>query len=458
MRAITRVGASICLSVFSLVSIILLLPSSRVSTQLQKIALGTTLDDFPTLWNWGKGAEDSDGEGVRLVVFGDSWVDDSGDGVKGKGKSWAEILCEEVSRSIVFAKALRVLTRRQINCTSHLNFAASQLIESYPSSAPTGAITSNAIYVSSIANAQNPPLETLAAELLPDLSAQIQKFIAMPPPSTKPKETLFVVSFGFWDIYSFAGMDFGLGMNVTDRTVEALFDQLNILYAHYSENLSAAHKTPESTDSLNATEVEEPPHRTPPFRVIIPKLFDPTLLPGWLSQRPVPLKPSSIAENQKNAVYLASRWNTLVENKIGGWLKEPALPPANMANTTTETLASLPEVEKDVFYYDLAQYLLDIIVEHQLEDEGLSDASGLGNGDSPFEDVYEPCVREAGDGAEDGFVDLNGQLVCKEPEEYLFWDSFSLGSVAKEGIGKEVGKMVIQGKSMKEIWKQKEGH
>jgi hypothetical protein len=298
----------------------------------------------------------------------------------------------------------------------------------------------------------------LAAGLLPDLAAQIQEFIALTPPAQTPKETLFLVSFGFWDIYSFAGLDYGLSMNVTDRTVNELFDQLDALYAHYCQSQSAADTTAKSTDSTNKTEPEKPAHPSPPFRVIIPKLFDPTLLPGWLSQRPVPLKPSSIAENQKNAVYLASRWNALIENKISSWLKEPPLPPADVTNTTTEALASLPVVEKDVFYYDLAQYLLDIIVEHQLEDEGLSDASGLGNGDSPFESVYQPCVRDADEGAEDGYVDLNGQLVCKEPEEYLFWDSFNLGSVAKEGIGKEVGKMVGLGKSMRAIWEQKEGH
>ena len=97
MRAVTRVGASICLSVFSLVSIILLLPSSQVSTRLQKIALGTTLDKIPTLWNWGAETDDETGaEGVRLVVFGDSWVASTLDEEKGKGKSWAEVLCEEV--------------------------------------------------------------------------------------------------------------------------------------------------------------------------------------------------------------------------------------------------------------------------------------------------------------------------------------------------------------------------
>lgn len=315
--------------------------------------------------------------------------------------------------------------------------------------------------MSSLATSPTPPLETLATELLPDLAAQIKEFIALPPPSPKPKETLFVVSFGFWDIYNFAGLDYTLGQNVTDRSANELFDQLNILYAHYSQNLSAAHIVQETTidAATNATEAEvELPHKAPPFRVIIPKLFEPTLLPGWLSQRPVPLAPSSIAENQKNAVYLAYRWNTLVENLIGGWLKEPALPPADTTNTTTETLAPLPVIEKDIFYYDLAQYLLDIIVEHQLEDEGLSDASGLGRGESPFESVYEPCVRDAEDGAYDGFVDLNGQMVCQEPEEYLFWDSFNLGPVAKEGVGKQVGDMVKQGKSMRNIWEQREGH
>jgi hypothetical protein len=127
MRATTRVGASICLSVFSLVSIILLLPSSKVSTQLQKIALGTTLDEFPTLWNWGPATDDErDGEGIRLVIFGDSWVADSLDGEMGKGRSWAEALCEEVCRSISTSSVV-ILTKRtdQLHVASQLRGLAS---------------------------------------------------------------------------------------------------------------------------------------------------------------------------------------------------------------------------------------------------------------------------------------------------------------------------------------------
>jgi hypothetical protein len=94
-----RLGASIVLTLLSLASIILLLPTSRVSTRLQKIALGTTID--ASLWRWSssydEGEEDLGGDGTRLVIFGDSWVDDTVEnGQDGKGKSWADYLCEEV--------------------------------------------------------------------------------------------------------------------------------------------------------------------------------------------------------------------------------------------------------------------------------------------------------------------------------------------------------------------------
>jgi hypothetical protein len=93
-----RLGASICLTVFSIVSIIMLLPSSQVSTQLQKITLGGSIDNVAALWDWGtdEGDEEEKG-GIRLVVFGDSWVDDTVEnGQSGKGKTWVEVLCEVV--------------------------------------------------------------------------------------------------------------------------------------------------------------------------------------------------------------------------------------------------------------------------------------------------------------------------------------------------------------------------
>jgi hypothetical protein len=57
------------------------------------------------MWRWDDGDEfeaEEDGEddvddGIRMVVFGDSWIDDTPrSGQSGKGKSWARIACEEV--------------------------------------------------------------------------------------------------------------------------------------------------------------------------------------------------------------------------------------------------------------------------------------------------------------------------------------------------------------------------
>lgn len=93
MRPVASLGASICFTVFSLVSIILLLPSSDLSTQLETIVLEAGIDEIPALWPWSGEDEEN---GVMLVVFGDSWVGDSQDGEMGRGKSWPQVLCEEV--------------------------------------------------------------------------------------------------------------------------------------------------------------------------------------------------------------------------------------------------------------------------------------------------------------------------------------------------------------------------
>ena len=323
----------------------------------------------------------------------------------------------------------------------------SQAIESYPSNPPTGAMTSNAIYTSSLASSHSLPLGSSADELLPDLAAQIQQFIALPQSSESEETTLFLLSFGFWDIYNLAGLEYGLGQKIINKTVDEMFDQLNILHLHYGQSLYAAHMMDDS--ATNTTEAG-PPHLSP-FRVIIPKIFEPTLLPGWISQRPVPLTPSSVAEDQKNAVHLASRWNALVGEMITGWTKEAPASPMEINDIDIAELASSPITQRDVLHYDLAPYLLDIIVEHQLESQGLSDATGLGKGNSSFQSVSEPCVREAHDGVVEG-LDLNGMMVCEEPGEYLFWDNFNLGSVAKEALGKAVGKLIKQGKSRRKSW------
>jgi hypothetical protein len=131
------------------------------------------------------------------------------------------------------------------------------------------------------------------------------------------------------------------------------------IYTHFTEDY---YKHPASTNGTTSP---------PPFQLIIPKLFDPSLVPGWLNRRTTAPSPSTIAEQQKQAVYLTERWNSQLENTLGTWVTadEDSAPNESETNAEdTELRQILPR--KDVFYYDLPHYILGLMVEHQLEDAG----------------------------------------------------------------------------------------
>ena len=66
----------------------------NVGTKIRNTSLGNRI--WPRPWKWGDQLEEG---GVRLVVFGDSWVDDTiQDGEKGKGRSWPGVFCEKVGQ------------------------------------------------------------------------------------------------------------------------------------------------------------------------------------------------------------------------------------------------------------------------------------------------------------------------------------------------------------------------
>ncbi|KAK6602508.1 hypothetical protein H4I95_06445 [Botrytis cinerea] len=481
MRAFTRLGASVFAMVLSLMTILALLPQSRYTEHLRKIEIGgTSINDVTDgLWDWASGDDGGDGE--------------EAENEDGKGRSWTEVLCEELS------------------CTSKINLAVSQPSSSYPSSPPTGAFASNKVYLSSIedtAGQNNNETKITAESMLPDLEAQVKSFIALPLPKKKLRETIFVVSFGTWDIWHYASLDYIKAQEAQNKAVAEIFAQLDNLYAHHRENLEATHVIVKPHNDSHVV-------AKPQFRIVIQKLFDPTMLPGWLSQRPIPLKPSSVAENQKNAISLVRDWDNSVENFIKPWFAstpeatttsewaEPAPEEQVSGDAVPETFdqndqqsqsqgkresegdveaeskPDIPPPQKDIYYYDLNRFLTEIIIEHQLEDEGLSDASGLGTKESPYISVYDPCVRAGDDGESKkrgpgekrksgkinkgnekrgemkdtkSLPDINGLLVCEQPDEYLFWDDFNMGSQAKELVGKEIAKMVREGKTLRKSW------
>lgn len=95
-----------------------------------------------------------------------------------------------------------------------------------------------------------------------------------------------------------------------------------------------------------------------------------------------------------------------------------------------------------------------------MEIKGLTDAHGLGDGDSVFDDVYLSCVTDDADISEDEYDEVTGKMVCNSPKDYIWWDAWSLGSVANEAIGKNVANMVRSGDSLRKAWTEakKEGY
>ena len=326
-----------------------------------------------------------------------------------------------------------------------MDFAQYSCASSFPSDEPHGVVTATDIHENAIAQGSLPSSNLT----LPDFATQVQSFISHPTAHVNLANTIFIASFGFWDIYNLANHDFETSLDTVENLTNSLFAQLTVLHTHFEKSAPTQKLRENSTDSK------------PVFRIIIPKLLDPSLVPGWQTQRPLPSWPSSVAEQQKNAAYLTEKWNLAIENGISKWLKTPKA--STDEQKGIEVQASNkdenPPIIKDAFYYDLPEYILSEIVERSLEIEGLSDAHGVGTGDSAFDEVYLSCVSDDADASEDEYQEFNGKMVCKSPEDFLWWDAWSLGSVANKAIGKSIAQMVKSGDSLRKAWTEakKEG-
>lgn len=65
-------------------------------------AVDTHLKSITLVWKEDVEELTFDDEGVRLVVFGDSWVDSTVDaGHEGKGQGWTTTLCGEVCKQVL---------------------------------------------------------------------------------------------------------------------------------------------------------------------------------------------------------------------------------------------------------------------------------------------------------------------------------------------------------------------
>lgn len=190
-----------------------------------------------------------------------------------------------------------------------------------------------------------------------DFSKQVDEFLLMKKPRHPPAETLWVLSFGMWDIWSLASEPLGVSKGIVDSAVEHIFEEVERLYASAVDETSIAWSDPtverttakpsdglptptldpgtnepwikergpdgegsdEKAGSGNETKPSPGPRKQ--FRIVIPKLLDPSLTPGWTTARPETPVVHSKAEQMRNAAALTQKWNDKLAREMGNWLK-----------------------------------------------------------------------------------------------------------------------------------------
>lgn len=298
-----------------------------------------------------------------------------------------------------------------------------------------------------------------------DLKDQVDRFLAMPKPRHAPTETLWVFNFGFWDVWSLSALPIPAGKAAADTMTRNMFEQIERLYEASTDHRSIAWSDanyvppPPEPETSPETESELPPAEEPPvggptekrdeglvengsgsqtnaedkteyFRLLIPRITDPSLLPGWRDLRAQLPKVHSKAEQMRNSAELTEHWNDRVVDRLVDWVRKEnkkageeenkeskradpdtadaaaASSPPVVDTPATQTItqgkkvdkappASRPSPVRDGFAYNMANYVLDAMVERQLRNARLHDGSGRGDGalEDGFRDVTNSCVE-----------------------------------------------------------------
>ncbi|KAI1802312.1 hypothetical protein F4811DRAFT_563298 [Daldinia bambusicola] len=398
--------------------------------------------------------------GLRIVVFGGgdvatpsrvSWQ------VNGPTASWTEILC------------------LQLNCGTHLSFTP---LNDYDG----GSIVSNSLFEAALArtsSADNSTLSGLDYSWLAfnypvpphqDLFHQVEDFLASPRPLYPPRNTLWVFNIGYWDIWHLAALPRKLAMHMVETQAQQVFSYIELLYEE-------AHKNDSVAFSECYVDTAKTTSGRPPFRVFIPKPFDISLTPGFVDTRPIPPPPHTRAEQMRNAAFLESYWDKVLQDMLHEWERLPGKEEVGDEDDLSEIKDAdlllskkalrtnkhgIPSARREAITYDISGYLRELIVERQLRHAGIVDHNGVGSATvaDGYSKISEPCIRRNNtSGNENKSTKDNTHdewSVCDTPDEYLFWTDFTVSRRAVFEMGRRAADLVKRHVQTDVEWSKKD--
>lgn len=264
----------------------------------------------------------------------------------------------------------------------------------------------------------------------PDLKEQIDNFLAMPKPQSTPGSTLWVFSFGLWDVWSLSASPINTGVEAVGAMTKDIFEQIERLYTASTDPESIAYSSRNSlnpnsdegtvegqeegareVDQLESRDQAEGGSQPEPtteaeklvlddaFQILVQRLIDPSFLPGWRDVRAELPAPHSKAEQMRNAATLTGAWNDNMGNNLREWVTKDdskrGLGDDKEKRFSFTSARPGPGPSRDAFAYNLADYVQTQILERQMRSAHLTDGSGLGQGEleEGYRDVRNPCLQ-----------------------------------------------------------------
>lgn len=302
----------------------------------------------------------------------------------------------------------------------------------------------------------------------PDLAAQVDTFLSMPLPEDVPRQTLWVFTFGTWDVWKIAALPLEHGLPMIAEIVEKLVQHMEMINFKSLDPESIAfsdfwfNATEDEVKKLSAANAADKvdARRLESFRVLIPELFDISLTPGW-QDRPAPLFPHTKGEQMRNAAVLTKLWNSQVKKRLEQWeLKGSSKPNVTEHDDGSMTVAPLPPLDEEnekrqqkreviyapyprrmAFQTEFARDVVDAMTEEEMQRANVEDSLGHGtwalNNSMRFLDVWKPCMTMSEDGE-------GAPSQCDNPTDHLFHDGFTVSQRASDEIGKRTAAEVVK--------------